>query len=315
VGLARLARWLLRHGGNISRAHRTGGRCVRSRGCVLHPLLIGRVPVARLRRPPAWPEFAAPPDSLQIGFDHLAEHRVALPPGSFLFVVSDFLGPSADAGWERALGFRWDIVPVVVQDPVWEQSFPDVGGVSIPYADPATGRVVPVRLSSDEAAHRIHFFSSPRILRLPDRSGAFTIQLVLAPYPTADRYLPHDAGIRGLPAAERRQTLAHAFRTRLSDAQRELDPTQPALLVAHAYVRTAETSNLFRMTEAEDIPIEPQDLPSWAYIALGHVHKAQTIGGRSSARYSGSIDRLDAGERNDEKSCLIVDIDRTGLVE
>jgi uncharacterized protein (DUF58 family) len=101
-----------------------------------------------------WPEFAAPPDSLQIGFDHLAEHRVALPPGSFVFVVSDFLGPSADDGWERALGFRWDIVPVVVQDPVWEQSFPDVGGLVVPYGEPGDGRVSLVRLSAPEARAR-----------------------------------------------------------------------------------------------------------------------------------------------------------------
>jgi hypothetical protein len=101
-----------------------------------------------------WPEFAAPPESLQLGLDHLAEHRAALPPGSFLFVVSDFLGPSADAGWERALGFRWDIVPVVVQDPVWEQSFPDVGGLVVPYAEPGDARVSLVRLSAAEARAR-----------------------------------------------------------------------------------------------------------------------------------------------------------------
>jgi Protein of unknown function DUF58 len=101
-----------------------------------------------------WPEFAAPPESLQLGLDHLAEHRVALPPGTFLFVVSDFLGPAADAGWERALGFRWDIVPVVVQDPVWEQSFPDVGGLVVPYAEPGDGRVSLVRLSAAEARAR-----------------------------------------------------------------------------------------------------------------------------------------------------------------
>ena len=101
-----------------------------------------------------WPEFAAAPDSIQAGLDHLAEQRVALPPGSFLFVVSDFLGPEADAGWERALSFRWDAVPVVVQDPVWEQSFPDVGGLVVPYAEPGGGRVALVRLSAAEARAR-----------------------------------------------------------------------------------------------------------------------------------------------------------------
>ena len=34
------------------------------------------------------------------------------------------------------LAAGWDVVPVVVQDPVWERSFPDVGGVTLPLADP-----------------------------------------------------------------------------------------------------------------------------------------------------------------------------------
>jgi hypothetical protein len=97
-----------------------------------------------------WPEFDAPRDALQLGLDFLAEHRAGLPPGSFVFVVSDFLGPDAGAGFERALGFRWDVVPVVVQDPVWEQSFPDVGGLVVPYAE-VGGRPRLVRLSAAEA--------------------------------------------------------------------------------------------------------------------------------------------------------------------
>ena len=38
---------------------------------------------------------------------------------------------SAEA-WLRAVDRRWDIVPVVIQDPVWEASFPEVGGVARP---------------------------------------------------------------------------------------------------------------------------------------------------------------------------------------
>jgi len=54
----------------------------------------------------------------------------------------------------RGLGFGWDIVPVVVQDPVWEQSFPDVGGIGLPVAEPRTGAVSLVRLSRRQAARR-----------------------------------------------------------------------------------------------------------------------------------------------------------------
>ena len=33
-------------------------------------------------------------------------------------------------------------MPVVIRDPVWEQSFPPVGGVGVPIVDPRSGRVV-----------------------------------------------------------------------------------------------------------------------------------------------------------------------------
>src|SRR5439155_18270246 len=56
--------------------------------------------------------------------------------------------------WPHAVEHRWELVPVVVQDPVWERSFPDVGAITVPYADAETGRVVPVYLTRTEAARR-----------------------------------------------------------------------------------------------------------------------------------------------------------------
>jgi Protein of unknown function DUF58 len=96
--------------------------------------------------------FQAPEDTISRGLEHLAAHRRDLPTQAFVFVVSDFVVPPDQRVWQRALEHRWELVPVVVQDPRWEASFPDVGGLTVPYADPATGRVVPVHLTRREAA-------------------------------------------------------------------------------------------------------------------------------------------------------------------
>ena len=45
-------------------------------------------------------------------------------------------------------------MPIVIQDPVWEQSFPDVSGIVVPLRDPDTGRVSNVRLKRGEAEAR-----------------------------------------------------------------------------------------------------------------------------------------------------------------
>jgi uncharacterized protein (DUF58 family) len=94
--------------------------------------------------------FRAPPDTLDLGVEHLVRHRRSFPAGSFLFVLSDFLVTPSRETWIALGGERWDVVPVVLQDACWEQSFPDVDGVTVPLADEATGKRRVVRLSQRE---------------------------------------------------------------------------------------------------------------------------------------------------------------------
>jgi Protein of unknown function DUF58 len=101
-----------------------------------------------------WPEFRAPGDNLTQAFHHLIDARRSLPPGSFVFVLSDFLAPPEPEMWATIVELPWEIVPVIIQDPTWEQSFPPVSSVIVPLADPATGAVSPVRLSRRDAVRR-----------------------------------------------------------------------------------------------------------------------------------------------------------------
>jgi uncharacterized protein (DUF58 family) len=98
--------------------------------------------------------FRAPQQNLERAFEHLFTLRPSLPTGSFVFVVSDFLVVPPEDVWMQALERRWDVVPVVVQDPVWERSFPDVSGTAVPLIDPRTGFMTYLRLSRREAAER-----------------------------------------------------------------------------------------------------------------------------------------------------------------
>jgi len=95
--------------------------------------------------------FGAPADTVARGLDFLGEHKRDLPTQAFVFVISDFAVRPELSVWQSALEHRWEIVPVIVQDRIWERSFPDIGGVAIPYADVNTGKVVPVHLSRGEA--------------------------------------------------------------------------------------------------------------------------------------------------------------------
>ena len=94
--------------------------------------------------------FRAQGDNVERGLEQLVHQRRDLPAGTFLFVLSDFLVPPGRATWMRATSRRWDIVPVVIQDPIWDASFPDVAGLVVPYVDPDTGETRRVRLTKKE---------------------------------------------------------------------------------------------------------------------------------------------------------------------
>ena len=96
--------------------------------------------------------FHAPVDTVSLGLAFLGEHRRDLPTQAFVFILSDFVVPPDLDAWQRALEHQWELVPVVVQDPIWERTFPDVGGITIPYAHPGTGHVAPVYVTDKEAA-------------------------------------------------------------------------------------------------------------------------------------------------------------------
>jgi uncharacterized protein (DUF58 family) len=115
----------------------------------------GERKMIELRDPRLWSlEYGGPEDWLERSIAHLAEHPRAVSAGTFVFLLSDFVPPPSREVWLAAIEHRWDLVPVVIQDPMWEQSFPDVSGIVVSLRDPATGRVVPVRLRRNEVEAR-----------------------------------------------------------------------------------------------------------------------------------------------------------------
>ena len=98
--------------------------------------------------------FTAPVDSVELALAHLVEHHRSVSSGTFVFVLSDFIPAPADEAWFDALERRWDVVPIVIQDPVWEQSFPDVEGIAVPLRNPRTGHVSPALLTARETRAR-----------------------------------------------------------------------------------------------------------------------------------------------------------------
>ena len=85
------------------------------------------------------------------------------------------------------------------------------------------------------------------------------------------------------------------------------------MLSAHIHVQGSSLPTLFRLSPEEDVVFAEAELPEdFAYIALGHIHRAQYLRGQPHIRYCGSIEKMDLGESTDEKGVVIVDVGPEG---
>lgn len=168
-------------------------------------------------------------------------------------------------------------------------------------------------LVSPKSQRQVIFTERPEVVPVSSRKGE-TINLVLLPYPTPIRYNLAD---EHWPSPDsKRQALAGAVRSslqELTDRTHDSGRGLPTVLCGHFLVRGVR-EGLYQLSEQDDIPLEPSDLPAYAYIALGHIHKPQTVGARY-IRYCGSLDRMDRAEAHYEKQALLVDVGRNGLRE
>jgi exonuclease SbcD len=163
---------------------------------------------------------------------------------------------------------------------------------------------------------RLYLASEPTLLKLRDRSDKFDVQFVLMPFPTPTRYLKGEAGQKYGSPDEKNKLLTGAFDQALADFRRHprFDPAAPAVLGAHVHVYGSQVGpSLFRLTEQEDIVVAGEGLADqYSYVALGHIHKPQSLGGHDHVRYSGSIERMDLGEANNSLGVVLVEIGESG---
>lgn len=82
------------------------------------------------------------------------------------------------------------------------------------------------------------------------------------------------------------------------------------LVVAHLTVVGAATGGGERSAHIFDYYVPGDIFPETAhYVALGHIHRVQQIGGRCPIWYAGSPFALDFGEKHDEHCVLVVEVD------
>lgn len=162
-----------------------------------------------------------------------------------------------------------------------------------------------------------HVIAQPTSLKLETKSGP--VQIVGIPWPSRAN-LALNAQHSGSSVIELAAYISDSVSTIIKQMAEELDPAIPAVLGGHLTV----SSGIFSGSEKRAIyGTDPVLLPSqlaiqpFDYVGLGHLHRYQNLNmhGYPAVVYSGSIERVDFGERKEDKGFCHVTIKEKGVTE
>ncbi|MFI5332912.1 MAG: exonuclease SbcCD subunit D [Candidatus Babeliales bacterium] len=177
------------------------------------------------------------------------------------------------------------------------------------------GKANSLELFSELPVDGFHVIAKPTTVHLTTKNGP--INIVGIPWPTRNTISINNAHLLK-SATQITEYISKAVATIIKSMAEQLDPTIPAVLAAHLTV----SSGIFSGSEKRAIygtdPIllpSQLALPPFDYVALGHLHRYQNLNphGYPAIVYSGSIERIDFGERKEEKGFCLVDIERKGV--
>ncbi len=141
------------------------------------------------------------------------------------------------------------------------------------------------------------------------------LQVATVPYPLKSGLLA-DEESRGKSIAEvdalMQQALAENIRGLAVEARQQ--PDIPAVLTGHFSVQEASQGSERNIMIGRDVAVARSVLadPAWDYVALGHIHKHQSLNGDAHPPviYSGSIERIDFGEEREPKGWVVATVER-----
>lgn len=151
----------------------------------------------------------------------------------------------------------------------------------------------------------------PDVFTIETRHGA--LQLVALPWVTRSALLTRDQ-YTGLSLEEINQTLLEKLDKVLAALFANLRPDLPTIMTIHGTVQGAVFGSERSVMLGYDLTL-PRSLlnhPLLSYVAMGHIHKHQSLGEDPPIVYPGSPERIDFGEASEDKGFVMVELDTPG---
>ena len=146
------------------------------------------------------------------------------------------------------------------------------------------------------------------VVAIPSRDGTETLRVACVPFVPERRF---GSAVELFDSTESWfQSYADGMGNLMDAMAAGFDPGAVNVVLAHLYATGAKLGGGEReATVGLDYAVPAGRLPANAsYVALGHIHRPQRVpGSRAPARYAGSLIQLDFGEREQDKSVVVVE--------
>ncbi len=172
----------------------------------------------------------------------------------------------------------------------------------------AIGRATTTEIFDTLTIKNVYVSNRPDIYHIPTNSG--TVQIASLPWLRRSALLTKDES-KNLNFAQINQRLGEVLTNIIEANTSKLDPGLPSILAAHVWVSGAQVGSERLMTIGQEHVLLLSNVakPAFDYIALGHIHKHQILSQNPPVVYSGSLERLDFSEEEDDKGFYVVDIE------
>ena len=180
-----------------------------------------------------------------------------------------------------------------------------VGNHDMPHV---IGRATSLEIFQTLDVSNVHIGDSLGTYRIQTSAGP--VQIVAVPWVRRGAFLARDE-MRGLDPDQLNEAIQARLAQIIRSNAENLDESVPAVLAGHVSVGDASTGSEQYMMLGRDHFLLKSDvaLPQFDYVALGHIHKHQILGYDPHVVYSGSLQRIDFGEEDDEKGFCVIELD------
>ncbi|MFC2017632.1 exonuclease SbcCD subunit D [Chloroflexota bacterium] len=171
----------------------------------------------------------------------------------------------------------------------------------------AIGRATTTEIFDTLAVKNVYVSNRPDIYQIPTNSGV--IQIASLPWLRRSVLLSKEE-TKNLSFDQINQKLQQVLTNIIAANVPKLDPKLPSILAAHVWVSGAQVGSERLMTIGQEHALLISNVahPAFDYIALGHIHKHQVLSNNPPVVYSGSLERLDFSEEEDDKGFYLVEI-------